>query len=478
MIVMELLLLFGVFVMCIIPTMNAKHGEDKYIEAVEPEVKEKLEQWQDVKFGLFMHWGPYTQWGVMESWTICNEDWIEREQGNFSSYEQYKNDYHNLYKTFNPVQFDPQKWVQAAQKAGMKYMVFTTKHHDGFCMFDTETTNYKITSKDCPFHSNSRANITREIFDAFRKEDFLIGAYFSKPDWYCKNYWWPYYATPDRHVNYDPAKFPERWQKYKDYSYNQIEELMTNYGPIDILWLDGAWVRPLENMPKEYISWARKNNWDQDIDMGRIVEMSRKHQPGLIVVDRWVSGRYENYLTPEQVIPDYAIQVPWESCITITPGWAYNEKHEYKSVRQLIHMLVEIVAKGGNFLLNIGPSPYGDWDEKAYDRLTGIGEWMQVNQTAIYGTNPKFPFKECKVCLTEKKDGTVYAIYLPSEGENHPPSKIWMSSYQPHENAKMTMLGSTVELKWETVGNGFLVHIPEAIQQNPMCEHAWVVKIR
>lgn len=477
MILEKSILALGILLLCLIPVMNAQHGEDKYIRVTDPNIKAKLDKWQDLKFGLFMHWGPYGLWGVMESWTICNEEWIHRDKGRFENYDQYKEDYHNLYKQFNPMEFNPQKWVKAAREAGMRYVVFTTKHHDGFCMFDTRTTNYKITSQECPFHSHPLANVTKELFNAFRKDNFLIGAYFSKPDWYCEYYWWPYYATPDRHVNYDPTKHPERWQKFKDYTYRQIEELMTDYGQIDILWLDGAWVRPIDNMPQAYEKWAKKGNWNQDLDMLRIVKMARKHQPGLIVVDRWVSGEYENYLTPEQSIPDYAIQVPWESCITMTSGWSYNKKQEHKSVPLLIHMLVEIVARGGNFLLNIGPSPQGDWAEEAYDRLKGIGEWMQINQEAIYETHSISPCKEGKVCLTQKKKGAIYAIYLADEDEKQPPSKIWMSNFQPNANAQLTMLGTNELLRWEKVGKGFLVHIPESIQKDPPCRYAWTIKI-
>lgn len=456
----------------------AQYGEDQYVHVTDKRIAEKLGVWQDLKFGLFMHWGPNSIWGVTESWTICNEDWIFRDKGRFENYEHYKEDYRSLYRQFNPVQFNPDKWAKAAKDAGMRYVIFTTKHHDGFCMFDTHTTDYKITSQECPFSTHPRANVTKEIFDAFRKDNFFIGAYFSKPDWNCPDYWWPYYATPDRHVNYNPARHPKRWQRFKDFVFRQIEELMTNYGQIDILWLDGAWVRPLHGyIPEEHREWAIKKDWNQDIDMPRIVRIARKHQPDLIVVDRWISGEFENYLTPEQKIPDHAMTVPWESCITMTSGWSYNEHHNYKSVRELIHMLVDIVCKGGNLLLNIGPSPQGDWGEEAYDRLRGIGEWMKLNNEAIYGTRPIFPYKDKHVCLTRKKDGTVYAIYLADLAESHPPSRICMSTFQPNSDARLLMLGTDTVLNWEKIGDGFIVHIPESLQRNPPCSHAWVIRM-
>ena len=309
-------------------------------------------------------------------------------------------------------------------------------------------------------------------------EVIFIGAYYSKPDWHTEHYWWPYFATPDRHVNYEPARYPERWQAFKDYTYRQIEELMTGYGQVDILWLDGAWIRPADNIPEEYASWTRKSDWNQDIDIPRIAAMARRHQPGLLEVDRWVAGPYENYLTPEQKVPEEALLVPWESCITMGGSWSYVPDDQYKSVRELVHLLVDVVAKGGNLLLNIGPSPEGDWAADAYQRLEGIGRWMAVNKEAIYGTEPTAPYKETKVAFTRKKDSdTVYAVYLAGEGESAPPARIWVSSLQPAPNASVRLLGHDQPLQWEAVGTGFMASIPEAVRRAPPCGNAWVLKI-
>jgi alpha-L-fucosidase len=276
--------------------MAQKHNVSKqYVAPGDPLVEQKLTEWQDLKFGLFMHWGTYSQWGVVESWSICPEDegWTQRRGPYGATYNGYKTAYENLQTKFNPVKFNPEKWVQAAKDAGMKYVIFTTKHHDGFCMFDTKETDYKITSLKTPFSANPRSNVTKEVFNAFRKENFMIGAYFSKPDWHTENYWWPYFPPKDRNVNYDPKKYPERWQKFKDFTYNQISELMTGYGKVDILWLDGGWVRPKKSIDTT-VEWQRGIQYDQDIDMPKIAAMGRQKQPGLIVVDRTVSGQYEN----------------------------------------------------------------------------------------------------------------------------------------------------------------------------------------
>lgn len=446
----------------------------------DPLVQKKLEEWQDLKFGLMMTWGPYSQWGIVESWSLCSEDegWTQRTKGAYNDYAQYKIEYQNLKKTFNPIRFDPVKWAKAAKSAGIKYVVGMAKHHDGFCMYDTETTDYKVTDKACPFNSNPKADVLKETFDAFREEGLWTGIYYSKPDWHTEYYWWPYFATADRHVNYDPAKYPERWQKFKDFTYTQIKELMTGYGSIDILWLDGAWVRPIENMPEEYVAWAKKKNWNQDIDMAGIARMARTHQPELIIVDRWVSGQFENYLTPENRIPEKMIPHPWESCITSGGGWSYNPKGKYKPAHTLIQMLVDIVAKGGNLLLNIGPAPDGSWDDDAYDRLSEIGKWMKVNGEAIYKTRPVAPYKDGKVCLTRAKEkNTLYAIYLSDTDEPNPPAKIWLNSIQPENGAMVTMLGVREKLQWQIIGNGFVVDIPETVQNDPPCRYAWTVKI-
>lgn len=472
-------LLIGFIFLLFSGEIMSQHKESDYIPPKESEVLAKLDAWQDLKFGLLMHWGPYSQWGVVESWSICDEDWITRRHGRYENYAHYIEDYENLQTTFNPVQFMPEKWAKAAEAAGMKYMVFTTKHHDGFCMFDTKRTDYRITSDACPFHSHPKADVTKALFESFRKEGLWVGAYFSKPDWHCEDYWWPYHATPDRHVNYDPAKHPEKWQAYKDFTFAQIEELMTGYGEVDILWLDGAWVRPIDNMPEAFEDWAKKKEYNQDVDMARIAGMARGHQPGLIVVDRWVSSEFENYLTPEQKIPEEALHVPWESCITMAPGWSYHPKHAYKPVRRLIHMLVDIVCKGGNFLLNIGPSPEGDWDAQAYDRLERIGEWMAVNSEAIYGTRPLAPYKEGNVCLTRKKDGTVYAICLADGDEARPPGSCALHGLRPGEGAVIELLGwdDPLEWKWDEDAGALTVSFPEAFRKTPPCEHAWSIRI-
>lgn len=460
-------------------TVLFSQEEYKYIPETDPLVLKKLEQWQDLKFGLLMHWGTYSQWGIIESWSLCSEDegWCRRRT---DDYEQYKKDYAALKNTFNPVKFDPARWAEAAKAAGMKYVVFTTKHHDGFCMFDTKQTDYKITDPECPFSTDPRSNVTKEIFNAFRKEGFMVGAYFSKPDWHSDYYWWKNFSTPDRNVNYSIRKYPERWKSFVDYTHNQIDELLTDYGKVDILWLDGGWVKRMSEEEVRERTCSSEYNFihyqNQNINMPELVRKARTKQPGIIVVDRAVTGPYQNYLTPENMVPDTTLPYPWETCMPMAGSWSYAQNDKYKTPSQLIHLLVDIVAKGGNFLLNVGPGPDGEWDPRAYDRLNQIGQWLKINGEAIYGSRPFYPYKENNICFTQK-DGNVYAIYLPGDDEKQLPQQIRFQKQTMTGVTDVSLLGSDAKLKWRLINNGFEISVPDQIRRNMPGNYALVFKI-
>ena len=456
-----------------LPAMaEEKHA---YVPETDPKVLARLEQWQDWKFGFLMHWGPYSQWGIVESWSLCSEDvdWCRRPKG--VAYADYVRQYEQLPTTFNPVKFDPDAWARAAKQAGMQYVVFTTKHHDGFSMFDTKQTDYRITAPDVPFHRDPRANITKAIFDAFRAQDFGIGAYFSKPDWHHDDYWAPEWATPDRNTNYDTRKHPDRWKRFVDFTHAQINELTSEYGRLDILWLDGGWVDSRPNPNAKPISGEVP--WPQDIDMPGLVSIARRNQPGLIVVNRAVGGPYENYRTPEQHIPETELPYPWETCMTMGESWSYVPNDKYKPSRELVHKLVDVVAKGGNFLLNVGPAPDGTLPPTALERMRDIGAWMQVNGEAIHASRAIAPYREGKLRFTRLRDGTVYAIYLADDQEQQPPATILLKGLAPAEGAELRVLGADAPLTWRRTDAGSVIEIPAAVRRQVKGAYAWTIRI-
>ncbi|MCX2450013.1 alpha-L-fucosidase [Pedobacter sp. PLR] len=441
---------------------NGVHQQSTVYEwPKDPLVKQKLDKWQDQKFGMIVHWGLYAVPGMIESWSICSEDWIDRDST--KTYDDYKKWYWGLSKDFNPVNFNPEQWATAGKNAGMKYLVFTTKHHDGFAMFDTKESDFSIAKG--PFANNPKADVAKYVFDAFRKEGFMIGAYFSKPDWHSQYYWWSKYATADRNNNYDIKKNPWRWNKYKSFTYNQLEELMTKYGSVDILWLDGGWVRPLETVNEEVLSWgANIPKWSQDIDMPNIARMARKAQPGLLMVDRTVHGPYENYQTPEQKIPDTQLNYPWESCMTLGGAWGFVNNDQYKSANVVVHKLVEIVAKGGSLLLGIGPKADGTLPDAVVTKLNDIGEWTSKNGKAIYNTRITKNYHSGQIWFTQSKDGKKrYAIYCIPETEK-PAGTISWTGNSPKKGTAVTMVANGKKVKWSTVNGATAIVLPAGLK--------------
>ncbi len=364
------------------------------------EVQEKLEWFQDQKIGVIFHWGLYAEAGIVESWQLSEEDDWARKKGAWrDQIDELRHDYWALDQAFNPTKFDAAEWAKACQAAGFKYMIFTTKHHDGFAMYDTQFSDYKLTGGDAIFQNDPRADAFGQVVSAFREVGLGIGAYYSKPDWHSPYYWVPGESAKGRLASYDPKEKPEMWAKFNQFVTNQLTEISEHYGPLDILWLDGGWVNAGHN---EYL------------DMDQIAQKVRKDQPDLLIVDRTIGGKYENYVTPERKIPELAPLKAWESNIPLAKNWGYVPNDQYKPFEEILESVVKIVCMGGNVILGVGPKPDGTLPEPALDIMAQLGEWLSKYGQGIYSTRP-IQFDQRLAFDFVEKEGTVYGFAISSQ---------------------------------------------------------------
>ena len=431
------------------PLQAQDNTAEGYVWPDDPAVLENLDAWRSLKFGVLIHWGLYSVPGIVESWNLCNEDWIVRPEG--SVYEEYKKWYWGLSEVFNPVDFDPAQWASVFADAGMKYMIFTTKHHDGFCLFDSQYTDFSI-AKAGPFAADPRRDAARHVFDAFRSRGFMVGAYFSKPDWHHPGFWNPYYATPDRRINYKVEMHPDWWQSYVDYTMAQLREITGGrYGALDILWLDGGWIT------------------GDEVGLNELLPGMRKVSPGMLCVDRTIGGPNENYQTPEQAIPPRQLDHPWESCITLTDDWGWTPNARYKSARRIIGTLAEISAKGGSLALGVGPTAAGLINPEAVAVLREIGAWLRRCGEAIYGTRNTPIYNDGRIWFTEapsKAGKNCYAIYALPDGENLPAELSWKGN-QPV--GKVTILNTGKKVRASISADGRVtLRLPAGLPQEPI----------
>ena len=388
--------------------VDGVHGysTEGYVEPKSPAVRAALERFRDRKLGLMVHFGIYTQLGIHESWPLVDKEagWSRKLVDWQPDGEAFKREYWSLIKSFNPVRLQPEVWAETARRNGFKYLVFTTKHHDGFCLFDSKYSDFKVTNPACPFAANPNADIVRHVFDAFRAKGLAISCYFSKPDWHHPDYWENHGLGQevDRMPTYDVEEHPERWARYREFVRCQLLELVRDYGPLDQLWLDGGQVQKHQGL---------------DIRIEEIIEEARRIQPALIAVDRATGTESENIVTPEQTVPPVPMMVPWESCITMGTGFSYRYDDTFKSERELIHLLVDVVAKGGNLALNVAPGPDGRLPAPAVARMDAMGEWLAKNGRAIYATRVLKPYRVGDWAFTAGRDGARYAIRLWRENE-------------------------------------------------------------
>ena len=423
---------------------------EEYIPPKSEAVKRHLEWFMDQKLGLMMHWAPGCQLGTYESWPLSDGDgsWSQEDM-TWDDIEVCKQQYWDANLTFNPIKFSPENWARMAAECGFKYLLFTTKHHDGFCMYDTKTTDYKITADNCPFHTHKNADIAGALFREFRRQGLGISVYFSKPDWHSEYYWAPQFGpAADRNVNYDISENPELWEKYVQFTHSQIRELCTKYGKVDVLWLDGGWVRP--------------DNLGQDIRLGEIVNKLRSGpQPHLIVCDRTVGGEFENIVTPEKEIPERPMNIPWETCTTVGDRFSFHYTDNFKTGRQLVHLLLNVVSRGGNLALNVAPQPDGALPAGAVASLRDLGRWMRIHGEGIYNTTIAEPYFIRNIRYTAKGD-TRYIFYLYEDCAALPLKLHLQFSGKAH---KIRLMRTGQEVPFEEKGGELLLDT-SAIDRN------------
>ena len=358
---------------------------------------EKRMQWfVNARFGMFIHWGLYA--------IPARGEWVR-------SFEEIpKEDYMKYFDEFDPVDYDPKKWAKAAKEAGMQYVVLTAKHHDGFCLFDSKYTDFKSTNTKCG------RDLVAEFVEAVRGEGLKVGLYFTLLDWYHDDY--PHYGDRNHPMRNNPAyKNDNRdFSRYVDYMHNQIREICTNYGKLDLLWFDFSY----DDLNGE--AWRATD----------LVNMVRELQPGVIIDNRleasgvgygsMATGNpkpyHGDFVTPEQIIPPEGIKdvngndLYWESCVTMKGNWGYHATDNFwKPSQMLIIMLVECVSKGGNLILNVGPDAKGNIPDASQKILSEIGAWMKKNKNSIYACGKAGIPKPDNGRLTRNGNKLYYHLY-------------------------------------------------------------------
>jgi len=329
--------------------------------------QEKLKWWQDARFGMFIHWGPVSLKGTEIGWSRGKEIPVA--------------EYDTLYKQFNPVQFNADEWVKLAKDAGMKYIVFTSKHHDGFCMWDTKYTDFNIMNS--PF----KRDVMKELADACRKQGMALGFYHSTCDWHHPDF-------PVTSPGGSVRRATSNLDRYTEYLKNESVEIIKNYGPLLVMWYD---------VPMEFDSIRGQG----------VIDVIRKVQPNIIVNNR--TGASGDFDTPEQRIGGFQNNRPWETCMTIATQWAWKPNDEVKTLEKCLHSLIRSAGGDGNLLFNVGPMPDGRIEPLQATRLQEMGQWLQKYGYSIYGTRGG-PFKPTDWGVTTRNENTIYLHLLSWKG--------------------------------------------------------------
>jgi alpha-L-fucosidase len=378
-----------------------------------------LKRWQAMRFGMFIHWGPVTLRGTEIGWS----------RGDGVPVEEYD----NLYKEFNPVLFNAAEWVKTAREAGMKYIVIVTKHHDGFTMWDSKVTDYKITAS--PFGRD----ILREISDECTKQGILFGTYYSIADWHNPNY-----AT--RHGADTRQKDSANMTQYIQYLKAQVADLILNYGS-NILWFDGEWEGAWSHQAgMDLYNYCR--SLKEEILINNRVDKGRSGMKGKTVSDKFAG----DFGTPEQEVGNYDNVQAWESCITICNQWSWKPNDSLKSLKDCIQTLVRACGGGGNLLLNVSPMPDGRMEQRQINRLKEMGAWLNENGGSIYGTMGG-PYKPTEEMVSTRNGNKIYLHFFSLQKDN-----IRIPLTARHNIISIKTIGGK-QIEFSKESNGLLINV-------------------
>ncbi|NIM49746.1 MAG: alpha-L-fucosidase [Gemmatimonadales bacterium] len=444
-------------VACILLTGCAAPSRD-YLSESQDELDARMEWWRDARFGMFIHWGIYAvPAGVYRNEPVGGiGEWI------MNSAQIPVSDYEAFAAQFNPLQFDATEWVRIAKDAGMKYIIITSKHHDGFCLWDSDVSQYDIVDAT-PFGRD----VLRELADAAALEGIRLGFYHSIMDWHHRDAQAPHFPT----YNTSEKSNPDFPRYVEDYLKPQIRELVTDYHPA-VLWFDGEWIPEwTHEMGLDMYGFVR--SLSPDILVNNRVDKGRKGMQGMTRTDQRYAG---DFGTPEQEILESASTLYWESCMTMNDTWGFKSTDDnWKSAETLIHNLVDIASKGGNYLLNVGPTAEGLIPAASVERLAEMGDWMEVNGEAIYGSRPWTNHRDGDRVRYTRVGDHIYAVSLGWPGR-----QLTLHHVQPQAGSEIHLLGYDQPLSWSyDASDGLTITLPEALQDEAArpCEYAYSFKI-
>jgi len=417
---------------------------------------ERMAWWREARFGMFIHWGLYAvPAGVWKGEEIGGiGEWI------MNSARIPISEYEPLANEFNPVKFDADQWVRIAKDAGMKYIVITSKHHDGFSLWDSDVSDYDIIDAT-PFDRD----LLEELSAACRKHGIRFCFYHSIMDWHHPDAQGPHYPTYNtgRKQNPNFARYVENYMK------PQLEELLTGYGPLGVLWFDGEWIPEWnEQFGTETYNFVRA--LQPDIIINNRVGKGRQGMAGMTEEGSFGG----DFGTPEQEVPATGLAgVDWETCMTMNDTWGFKKTdHNWKSTEELLHNLIDIASKGGNYLLNVGPTAEGLIPQPSVERLREIGRWMRVNGEAVYGTSAS-PFDRPPWGRFTRKGNTIYAHVFDWPENDLLIDVLGIASPASRGVTKVTLLGTTEKLAWVQNADSLRIPVPDV----PPTEYASVFKI-